>query len=290
MANVVTRRSEAYLIPFGSQSLSTGLNYKINASFPLNVKYTPGGIVSGINADNAFDNIAGDFIFNGNLGASIDAGVDYAYDEKIELSASITDLGFIHWKKNSNTFSAKEKYFLDAALISKIQANPGDINLTTAVRDSISRAFRTSPKSYFTLTPIKIFGGITYLLLPGIRAGAMTRIEIYNMHVLPSLSLSMNYTPKPWLAASLSYTIMNNKFNQVGAGIALGNRIAQFYVVTDNIVTRFTRDNSSGLFWPYNARMVSVRVGLNLLFGCNDNQKDNKYHPSSKNGYCPAYK
>jgi hypothetical protein len=124
--------------------------------------------------------------------------------------------------------------------------------------------------------------------MPGLRAGAMTRIEIYNMHVLPSLSLSMNYTPLPWVAASLSYTIMNNKFNQVGAGIALGNRIVQFYAITDNIVTKFTKDISSPLFWPYNARMVSLRFGLNFLFGCN--KKDNKYHSTSKDGLCPAYK
>ena len=104
---------------------------------------------------------------------------------------------------------------------------------------------------------------------------------------MPSLSLSMNYTPIPSVSASLSYTIMNNKFNQVGAGIALGHRGAQFYLITDNIILRFTKDIQSPLFWPYNARMVSLRFGINLLFGCN--QKDNKYHPKNRRDACPAY-
>ena len=290
MTNAVSRQSDLYINPSSSpQSFSAGMNYRINASFPVNIKYSPDGHVNSLNVDNSLNNIAGDFIFNGNRGVSIDAGVDYAYDDKTSLSASITDLGFIHWKKNANTYSARGNYFLDSANIAQLQVNPGEVNLATAIRDSISRAFRVANRSYFTLTPIKIFGGITYLLFPELKVGAMTRIEIYNMHVLPSLSLSMNYTPVPWAAASLSYTIMNNKFNQVGAGIALGNRIAQFYLITDNIVTKFTKDISSAAFWPYNARMVSVRAGFNLLFGCN--KKDNKYHPAAaKDGYCPAYK
>jgi hypothetical protein len=290
MANAVSRQSDLNITSSTNpESLGAGMDYRINASFPVTVKYAPNGLVNDLNADNSFNNIIGNYIFNGNRGVSIDAGLDFDYDEKTEISASITDLGFIHWKKNSNSYSAKGNYFLNATDIAQLLAIPGDINLAQAIRDSVAGAFRVAAKSYFTLTPIKIFGGVTRLLMPGLRAGAMTRIEIYNMHFLPSLTLSMNYTPKPWLAASLSYTIMNNKFNQVGAGIALGNRILQFYAITDNIVTRFTKDISSPLFWPYNARMVSVRIGLNLLFGCNK-KDNNKHHSTSNDGNCPAYK
>jgi hypothetical protein len=83
----------------------------------------------------------------------------------------------------------------------------------------------------------------------------------------------MNYTPFKSVAASLSYTISNNKLNQVGAGLALGNRGAQFYILTDNIPVRFTKFSGSPLMWPYNARMLSIRFGLNLMFGCKENEK-----------------
>jgi Trk-type K+ transport system membrane component len=141
-----------------------------------------------------------------------------------------------------------------------------------------------------TLTSAKIFGGITYALTPELKAGAMTRIEMYDFHIRPSLTFSMNYIPFPIVAATLSYTIMNNKFNQVGAGLALGNRGAQFYILTDNIPVRFTRDAGTSLIWPYNARMVSLRVGFNLLFNCKskDNGQHSKKYKSSD--YCPAYR
>ncbi len=288
MANAVSRGSELVVTPGGSPlSLQAMMKYRINSSFPLNIGYSPNGLVKSINFDNSLNNIVGDYIFNGNRGAAIDAGFVYDKDEITEISGSITDLGFIRWKKNTNLFSATGDYFFNPTDLAIFQIKPGAIDLVKALRDSISTSIVRSTGHYYTLTPIKIFGGITRLLLPGLRAGAMTRIEIYDLYVMPSLSLSLNYTPVPVVAASLSYTIMNNKFNQVGAGVAVGNHVAQLYVITDNIPLRFTKDINSPLFWPYNARMLSLRFGLNLLFGCN--QKENKSHSMNRRDSCPAY-
>jgi hypothetical protein len=288
MANAVSRGSELVVTPFGSPlSLQVMMKYRINSSFPLNIRYSPNGLVHSVNFDNSLNNIAGDFIFNGNRGAAIDAGFVYDKDEITQISGSITDLGFIRWKKNTNIFSATGDYLFNATDLAIFQIKPSAIDLVRALKDSISKSVGRSTRTYYTLVPIKIFGGITRLLLPGLRAGAMTRIEIYDLHIMPSLSLSMNYTPVPLIAASLSYTIMNNKFNQVGAGIAVGNHLAQFYLITDNIPLRFTKDINSPLFWPYNARMLSLRFGLNLLFGCN--LKENKFRLKNRRDLCPAY-
>jgi hypothetical protein len=288
MANAISRGSELVVTPVGSPlSLQAMMRYQINASFPLNIRYTPNGLVNSVNFDNSLNNIAGNFIFNGNRGVAIDAGFVYDKDEITQISGSITDLGFIRWKKNTNIFSATGNYFFNVTDLANFQIRPGTTDLVNALKDSIFSSSGHSTRPYYTLTPIKIFGGLTRLLLPGLRAGAMTRIEIYDLHVMPSLSFSLNYTPVPVVAASLSYTIMNNKFNQVGAGIAVGNHVAQLYVITDNIILRFAKDNNSPLFWPYNARMLSLRFGLNLLFGCN--QKENKFHSQNRKDTCPAY-
>ncbi len=288
MANAVSRTAKIQLDQSGApDGLRTLMDYRINASFPVNFRYTSHGLINGLSFDNPLNNVAGDYIFNGNRGAAIDAGFVYDPDEITELSGSITDLGFIRWKKNTNLLSASGNYFFTAAELALFQARPGAVDYVKALKDSISTAFKNATKSYFTLTPVKIFGGITRSVFPYLRAGVMTRIEIYDLHVMPSLSFSLNYTPVPIIAASLSYTLMNNKFNQVGAGIALGNRLAQLYVITDNIPLRFTKDSNSSLFWPYNARMFSLRFGFNLLFGCH--QKENKFKPKNRRDICPAY-
>jgi hypothetical protein len=288
MANVTSRNSDILLNYTASPAaLEASIKNRIDASLPVNIGNGPNGAVESLNFSNAFSNIPGDYFFNGNRGAAIDAGFVFDRDELTEFSGSITDLGFISWKKNTNIFTATGNYLFNGIDLANIQANGGDLNLVAALRDSIARAFRNTKSTYLTLVPVKIFGGITHVIMPGLRAGAMTRIEIYNLHVLPSLTLSMNYTPIPALAASVSYTFMNNKLDQIGAGIALGNRVAQFYLITDNIILRYTKDNQSTYSWPYNARMVSLRFGINLLFGCN--KKDNKFHPGNRKDFCPAY-
>ncbi|MGC1390871.1 MAG: DUF5723 family protein [Bacteroidales bacterium] len=288
MANMILTRSALILNTANNPaSLEVLMNYILNSSFPVKVQYSPNGLVNNLNFDNSLNNIAGDFIFNGNRGTAVDAGFVYDIDENTEISGSITDLGFIRWKKNTNVFSKTGDYLYNSSDLAQFQANPGEFDLIKALRDSIFMASAVAGKSYFTLTPVKIFGGISRLILPDLRAGAMTRIEMYNLNIMPSLSFSLNYTPFPSVAASLSYTLMNNKFNQVGAGIAVGNHVGQLYLITDNIPLRFTKDINSPLFWPYNARMFSLRFGFNLLFGCN--KKENKFHPKDRWDLCPAY-
>jgi hypothetical protein len=82
---------------------------------------------------------------------------------------------------------------------------------------------------------------------------------------------------------------MNNKFNQIGAGIVIGNKGVQFYITADNIPVRYTHDNTSAFFWPYNARMFSLHTGINLLFGCRDKENRHRPHKSNSKGDCPAY-
>ena len=298
MANAISRRSELLLNSTSDPvSMQAQMNYSIDASFPVIPRYGPTGLVNSLNFDNASNNIAGNYIFNGNRGVAVDAGLVYDPDEITQVTASITDLGFIRWKKNAYNFTTAGEFIFNADDLNQFNVHSGQTDLINALVDSSSKAVTASRTTYFTLMPVKIFAGVSRVILPQLRAGAMTRIEIYNLRVMPSLTFSMNYTPFPAVAASLSYTLMNNKFNQVGAGVALGNRIAQLYLVADNIPLRFTRNvrfpDDTGLggpfIVPYNARMLSLRMGVNLLFGCN--QKEKKY--GNKNyrhrDTCPAY-
>jgi hypothetical protein len=293
MANLNTRRSNFELNTFSNPIiLAAEAQYRINASFPVTLGYAANGLVNKLDFSNSMNNIVGNYIFNGNRGLAFDAGIVYDLDEKTQLSASFTDLGFIWWRKNVNNFTGSANSTFSGLDLNQLLVNPGQVNLIRAIQDSIKKSFYASgsKRGYVTLTSTKVFGGITYELAEGLKAGAMTRLDIYSLHVRPSLTLSMNYIPFPVLAATLSYTIMNNKFNQVGAGLALGNRGAQFYLLTDNIPVRFTRSANSSLIWPYNARMISIRFGLNLLFNCN--KKDTHPHSGKQKSsdYCPAYR
>jgi hypothetical protein len=300
MANVNTRESTIKLNTTSDPiTLDAEVNYKVNSSLPVTLGFASNGLVNRVNFEPARHNLAGNYIFNGNRGLAFDGGLVYDLDEATQISASFTDLGFIWWKKNVNNFTGNGKFVFRGIDLDQYISNPGQEDLIEALRDSLFNAFNasTDAKSYVTATPINLFGGITRELMPNLKVGAMTWIEINSMHVRPSLTFSLNFTPFRAFAATLSYTLMNNKFNQIGTGLAFGNRGAQFYILTDNIPVRFTKDVSTSLIWPYNARMLCLRFGFNLFFGCDRKEKEkgtgtiNRKHPpkSRTKDNCPAY-
>jgi hypothetical protein len=295
MANVRTQRSEIELNKTTNPvTLQADINYEINSSIPVEVTVGSNGMLNNIGFKPAMRNLAGNYLFTGNHGMSIDAGLTYDIDEATQVSASITDLGFVHWKKNLNTFSESETFVFTETDLDQIVSNPGSDNLLTSLLDSVHNSVQVSPSPdrYYTATPVNLYGGITRELLPNLKAGAMTWIEINSMQVRPSLTLSMNYCPFKEFAATISYTLMNNKFNQVGAGLVFGNKDVRFYILTDNIPVRYTKvaKNSAPLpdqnaktimTLPYNARMLSLRFGMNIFFGCD--KKDKKNNGSAGN-------
>jgi hypothetical protein len=299
MANVNTRRSTIILNTTPDPiTLEAEVNYTVNSSLPVNLGYESNGLVNRIDFDPALHNLVGNYIFNGNRGLAIDWGLLYDLDEATQISASFTDLGFIWWKGNVNNFTGTGTFVFKGIDIDQYISNPGQDDLIGALRDSLLNAFHASntTNGYITALPFNLYGGITRQLLPDLKGGAMTWIEINSMHVRPSLTLSLNFTPFRVFAATLSYTIMNNKFNQIGTGLSFGNHGTQLYILTDNIPIRFTRDVSTSLIWPYNARMLTLRFGLNLFFGCNKKDKSqgsisSRRFPKSMSGDdCPAYR
>jgi hypothetical protein len=296
MANLNTRRSKIELNTTSDPiSLEAIVNYKINSSLPVALGFASNGLVSSIDFSPATNNLLSNYIFNGNRGLALDGGIRYELDEMTQLTASFTDLGLIWWRNNVNNFTGDGEFVFNGIDLDQYFSDPNQGDLLQALQDSLQNSFHASSasKGYFTMLPLNLYGGITRELIPDLRAGAMTWIEINGTHIRPSLTLSLNATPFKAFAASLTYTIMNNKLNQIGAGLAFGYRGAQFYILTDNIPVRFTRDVSTSLIYPYNARMMSLRFGLNLFFGCDAKETgggNRSRRPGSKmRDNCPAY-
>ncbi len=214
--------------------------------------------------DTIYENIdTKDVIMNNkNFGLGIDLGAIYKYNDKITLYASVTDLGYIKWKTNTSTFKVNGKFTFDGYDIqpyftendSVVTANNENF------KDSVLQIFmpQYDNESYIShLTP-KFFIGGTYKFTDKINAGILARGEVYQNKLHSSLTLSGNTNFKKWFSASLSYSIMNNSFTNLGIGLMAKAGFAQFYVVTDNILA----------IWPQAARTVNFRMGINLLFGC----------------------
>jgi hypothetical protein len=289
-ADLNTRQSDIKLATTSNPiSLDASTKLRLNASFPVDLTYDKNGLInSPPDFGRASSNILGNYIFNSNRGVGIDLGAIYKYDENITLYASIIDLGFIHWGSNVQGFKADGSFRFNGVDLLALQGGQ-QTQLLQSLKDSISNAFKFSnqKKSYFTWNTTKVYAGGTYDLMDHLNAGLLTKLDIYDLNLHPSITASLNYTPFRFLAVSASTSFMNNTIRNLGFALALGGPGLQFYIVTDNIPLNFVKDQASGLLWPYNARTLDLRFGFNLNFGCNKKPKKGRHAGSSN--ICPAY-
>ncbi len=294
-ANLSSRRTDLTVFTEGDPiALQAESDYRIRASFPVDVSIDNQGLVDGLDFAGSFSSILSDFIFNGNHGAAFDAGVIYEYSDELTLSASIIDLGFIRWKSAVNRFDANAAIRFTGFDLRQYVDTQGSTDFFGAVVDSVleSFQFQASTEPYFTFLTTKIYAGGFYRVLPGLNVSAVTRTELFDRRPHFALTLAGNYSPLPFLQGTLSYTLSNYKFDQLGFGVAIGGNGAQFYFVTDHIPVRYVRDTGTGILWPYNARLVNIRFGINLIFGCREadgGSRQGSYRRSRSQVPCPAY-
>jgi hypothetical protein len=197
-----------------------------------------------------------------NLGVAFDLGAEYNLNDKITLYASLIDLGFIHWKNNVNVFNINGNYTFDGFNIqpAMISDSVGDEYATEQKQEVIKIFFPDRQvDSYNSMLTPKFYVGGTYQFNDWINAGLLYRGAVFQNHLHSSLTFSGNASINKWFSANLSYSMMYNSYVNVGIGLVAKAKFAQFYIVTDNIW---------GEFFPHNTRNINIRMGINLVFGC----------------------
>ncbi len=296
-ANLASQRTDLNIYTEGDPiTLRAESDYRLRASFPMDVSLDSRGIIDGIDFSNSFSSFVSDFIFNGNHGAAIDLGAIYYYSDELTLSASIVDLGFIRWKSNANRFDANAAVNFTGFDLRAYASSGGSTDFFNAIVDSVGESFQfqASTDPYLTFLTTKIYAGAEYRVLPKLDVSALSRTEIFDRRPHFALTLAGSYSPLKFLHGTISYTVSNYKFDQIGFGLALGRRGAQFYLASDHIPVRYVRDAASGILWPYNARLINFRFGLNLVFGCDEQEETGRAGGGRRSGpgsrkLCPAY-
>lgn len=287
-ASFSTRSSELQLKTTTNPiTLQAAANAKFSLSFPLDITYDANGLVHNVSFSRAGRNIPGNYFFNGNQGLGLDAGVIYHWDENMTLYASLTDLGFIWWRSNIHQLATSGAFTFTGVDLSNFNTFQ-QTQLLQALADSVQNAFRLNNyrKSYVTLTSTQVFGGGTWQFNDKLNGGLLGRFDIYAWRLHPSVTASVNYSPFRFLSLSASTSYMNNVLGNLGFALAIGGKGAVFYLASDNVPFRFVQDMGTGLVWPYSARNISVRTGIDLVFGCSEKKKHLRQR---SRGICPAY-
>lgn len=217
------------------------------------------------------------FLHGKNPGFAIDLGGEYKLNEKVQLFASLTDLGFIHWgnKDYNYTFYQNTSFHWQGADISSSineDANPDTYKSVDDafddLVDSLKNNFRLQYKggTYTTMLSPKLNLGATYQLNQTFNVGGLFRASLVNGMFIPSLTASLNARLLRNVSASVSYSMDRGNYVNVGAGLTAKLGPFQLYVVTDNVLAaNYT-----------NTQSANARFGVNFLFGHKDHKKKKK--------------
>ena len=136
-----------------------------------------------------------------NFGGAIDIGAEmHLMDDKLRVSAAITDLGFIRWSKDDMMEGTLEKKFNDANSLNNI-ATLMDEDVVTMPRFFSSYTDRL-------ITNVNLGGEYTFLN-NHFSAGLLSQTRFLRRAVMTELTASFNVRPTNWFSLTASHTFLS---------------------------------------------------------------------------------
>jgi hypothetical protein len=233
-------------------------------------KITTEDISEGLDAMEVVKNFAG---FK-NRGIAFDFGAAYEIDERLTISAALTNLGFISWNANTSgiTFPGGDfKYKGFEYDVSK--DDDENSNFFDNILDSITNGLKgkvNNDKFKTTFAPT-INAGASYKFTKSVSAGLMSRSVLWQNGIRQSFNLSVYVQPYSFLAfnAGATYQVKGNAY--LGGGFMFHFlRVFQFHLLMDYIPVYYStlQINDGGKIpIPERQKSFTYRAGLNLVFG-----------------------
>ena len=202
-----------------------------------------------------------------NFGLGVDLGVDYRPSGRWLLSASVLDLGYIHWADEVHEVSYQIDYDYTHLEVNPLDFLDEDNNLgdhmdslLTEIADTLKEGLEFTPGgAYSRRLNTKVYLGASWDATPNISLGLLSKLDFLSEAITPQFTASANFHAGRILHFTLSYSYINQYFKNIGAGISLNAGPFNLYVISDNAL--------NAVFWPQELQSANLWVGLNLMIG-----------------------
>ena len=207
----------------------------------------------------ALDDITQNYQFpQGNAGWGIDLGASLNIKDRIEISASVLDLGFINWTNGVSGLQTSGTFQFDGLELSEA-ANNGVVSFSP-VYDSIQNLLVISsvPGTEFrkNLSP-KIY--LSALAKYGYwQLGGMLYNEFSQDGIVSSVGLSGRYVRDNRFSLGAVYAYHDGRFDNLGVNGTLRLGPLQLHLLVDNVLF---------VFRPDHFEYTNIRAGANIVFG-----------------------
>ncbi|MDR1729184.1 MAG: DUF5723 family protein [Prevotellaceae bacterium] len=203
-------------------------------------------------------------LFSG-VGLAGDLGATFNFFESLRFSASVVDIGFIHWNKNIHKTNKENDFEFEGITY---DINNDSIDYWEEYRNMLEGMYvvERDPKSYSTMLTAKIYAGAEYSILKDrLGFGLLSKTYIAKKEWFQDFIVSVNYRPFRPLAVSANYSLLNGKWSNIGFGMNVNAGPVNLFVCADNIPLKFAK--GGGMMIPTNTKMTSVSFGINFMFG-----------------------
>lgn len=209
------------------------------------------------------------------LGAAFDLGVTYKPIKNLQITASVTDLGFIRWHRHAQaSVSVDTAYFgTDNIAFDSIGANIGDAlgGFTDALH--ISNINTTLQPRQSMLTANLNVGVDANFWKNRIGVGVYSRTRFYNNRITEEVTIGAAIRPCNWFHFAASYSILNGHSSNMGVAISLAPYDGiMLTLASDYVPLTYAKGEKMAL--PYKTPGVNLSFGIAIVAGTNPSQKD----------------
>ena len=213
-------------------------------------------------------------LFGGNLGLGFDFGFTYHHSDRVIVSGSVLDVGFIRQTKQNQNYSFEGTHTFEGFefLFPEVVDVDGQLNdYWENLKDELDESYSEDTNAYTTWRPIKINAGFEYSFgseNPDVCDCLLDDDPYLNSlggHLFiatrprgPLMALTGFYSRRisNFLNTKVTYTIDKFSFTNIGLGVSFNYANFNFYTLADNLLSYQNLADANSL---------SVQFGLNYM-------------------------
>lgn len=280
--NLSNRQTDISLNEPNWRRIDISASTKVNMSIPNMEVYTnPTGAVDSIKFNDYEHNsdIVDDLILlKKNRGYGFDIGFQFYPNDKLSLSASILDLGYINWKTNVHNLAGGGDYSFEGINLD----DDDSTDVAEALLDTLQQVYDVSASedAYNTMLTPKVYIGLTYSPNRFIRLGLLSRTEYVAKTFRQQVTGTIALYPTQCFGTIVSYTVADRVYDNLGIGFIFRGGPLQMYFMSDRIPIIWNKVKGDDIpYLPVHLKNVNFRAGINLVFGSNQMRKLRKDQP-----------
>ena len=230
------------------------------------------------------------FIKPAGMGVAFDLGVTYKPIKNLQITASVTDLGFIRWHRHARASMSVDTTFtgvdFEYGNYGSLDSFNGD-SLAADATNALEGYLDAIKVNEIDNNPYPSIDMITANLNVGVDAnfwdnrvgvGVYSRTRFYNSRITEEVTLGAAFRPFNWLNLAASYSFINGHWSNMGAALSIAPYDGiMLTLATDYIPLTYAKaatESGKTIPLPYKTPGVNVSFGLAIVAGTNPKNKD----------------